>query len=239
MTSWIFAQSALLVSLNQLNPGTSGKRDRNEEEATQISTARDSLWKHTSSASKAIARWEALIRPNGAVKQQRLDAGSGRSSSMRFPIDGALYPDQPVPDRLETMSDRIDFLARLFSAWDFGQLPDSATVSAIRQPDWQESVDATRLLTSPAYHLLTALARAPRGTFSRSAEPGHCRRPVFGEDLTADHGPPGSRVQTGSAAGYPIRSSADDRLAVVGGLDGGAGLRGACIVAAFPGSGRH
>ena len=73
---------------------------------------------------------------------------------MRFPIDGALYPDQPIPERLETMSDRIDFLARLCSAWDFGRLPDSATVSAIRQSDWQEAVEATRLLTSPAYHLL-------------------------------------------------------------------------------------
>jgi len=124
---------------------------------------------------------------------------------MRFPIDGALYPDQPVPDRLETMSDRIDFLARLFSAWDFGQLPDSATVSAIRQPDWQESVDATRLLTSPAYHLLTALARAPRGTFSRSAEPGHCRRPVFGEDLTAADPP--IRWRPNCSVGVLIRTT--------------------------------
>ncbi|MBI3449651.1 MAG: hypothetical protein HY049_12145, partial [Acidobacteria bacterium] len=40
------------------------------------------------------------------------------------------------------------------SKWDFGRLPDRSTADAIRLPDWSEAVEATRLLTSPAYHLL-------------------------------------------------------------------------------------
>ena len=42
----------------------------------------------------------------------------------------------------------------LCAAWDFGRLPDSEVVREIRRPEWREAVDACRLLTSPAYHLL-------------------------------------------------------------------------------------
>ncbi len=76
---------------------------------------------------------------------------------MRSPdpwIDGALYPDEAPPAALETLSDRVDFLARLCAAWDFGLLPGPATVAEIRRPEWREAVDACCLLTSPAYHLL-------------------------------------------------------------------------------------
>jgi hypothetical protein len=69
-------------------------------------------------------------------------------------IDGALYPDTAVPDEIRTMADRVDFLARLCSAWDFGLLPDRETIDEIRHPSWREAVDAARLLTSPAYHLV-------------------------------------------------------------------------------------
>jgi hypothetical protein len=69
-------------------------------------------------------------------------------------IDGALYPDTEVPDEIRTLEERVDFLARLCSAWDFGLLPDRETVEEIRRPFWSEAVDATRLLTSPAYHLV-------------------------------------------------------------------------------------
>jgi hypothetical protein len=69
-------------------------------------------------------------------------------------IDGTLYPDTDVPDRLDTLADRIDFLARLCSAWDFGVLLDRETIEEIRRPDWREAVDAVRLLTSPVYHLV-------------------------------------------------------------------------------------
>jgi hypothetical protein len=69
-------------------------------------------------------------------------------------IDGTLYPDTDAPDQLESLSDRVDFLARLCSAWDFGILPYPETVQEVRCTRWREAVDATRLLTSPAYHLL-------------------------------------------------------------------------------------
>ena len=69
-------------------------------------------------------------------------------------IDGALYPDIDVPDDLPSLADRVDFLARLCSAWDFGLLPERETVEEIRRADWCEAVDATRLLTSPTYHLV-------------------------------------------------------------------------------------
>lgn len=69
-------------------------------------------------------------------------------------IDGTLYPDAEVPDRLDTLPDRVDFLARLCASWDFGVLPGPETIAAIRQPDWREAVDACQLLTSPVYHLV-------------------------------------------------------------------------------------
>ena len=69
-------------------------------------------------------------------------------------LDGALYPDVDVPDALETLPDRVDFLARLCAAWDFGLLPDADTLAEIRREDWRPAVEACRLLTSPAYHLL-------------------------------------------------------------------------------------
>ena len=69
-------------------------------------------------------------------------------------IDGTLYPDEEPPAALENLADRVDFLVRLCAAWDFGLLPEPATVAEIRRPEWREAVDACRLLTSPAYHLL-------------------------------------------------------------------------------------
>ena len=69
-------------------------------------------------------------------------------------IDGSLYPDTEVPDEIATLEDRVDFLARLCAAWDFGVLPEAETVAEIRRPEWREAVEATQLLTSPAYHLV-------------------------------------------------------------------------------------
>lgn len=73
---------------------------------------------------------------------------------MPFQIDGSLYPDTDVPSRLDTLADRVDFLARLCSAWDFGLLPVQDTLVTIQSPEWREAIDACRLLTSPTYHLL-------------------------------------------------------------------------------------
>jgi len=69
-------------------------------------------------------------------------------------LDGALYPDMDIPDVLETLPDRVDFLARLCSAWDFGLLPNANTIAEIRREDWGPVVEACRMLTSPAYHIL-------------------------------------------------------------------------------------
>ncbi len=76
--------------------------------------------------------------------------------STRNWIDGTLYPDVEPPDTLVALDDRVDFLARLCAAWDFGVLPEPETVAEIRQPQWRDAVDACRLLTSPTYHLLRA-----------------------------------------------------------------------------------
>lgn len=83
---------------------------------------------------------------------------------MPFQIDGSLYPDTDTPSRLDTLADRVDFLTRLCSAWDFGLLPERDTLNTLQSPDWREAVEACRLLTSPAYHLLRqwhALAPLP------------------------------------------------------------------------------
>ena len=69
-------------------------------------------------------------------------------------LDGTLYPDVDVPDALETLVDRVDFIARLCAAWDFGVLPHPDTIVEIRREDWRKAVDVCHMLTSPAYHLL-------------------------------------------------------------------------------------
>ncbi|NIV31084.1 MAG: hypothetical protein GWN58_16800 [Anaerolineae bacterium] len=69
-------------------------------------------------------------------------------------IDGAVYPDTETPEELHSLAGRVDFLARLCAAWDFGLLPNPETVAEIRRAEWREAVDACRLLTSPVYHLL-------------------------------------------------------------------------------------
>ena len=68
-------------------------------------------------------------------------------------IDGSLYPDVEVPDSLDTIEDKIDFLARVCGAWDFGILPEPETLAEIKKEEWREDVDETRMLTSLAYHL--------------------------------------------------------------------------------------
>lgn len=69
-------------------------------------------------------------------------------------IDGSLYPDRAVPAAVDSLPERVDFLVRLCGAWDFGVLPARETIAEIRRPIWTEAVDATRLLTSPTYHLV-------------------------------------------------------------------------------------
>ena len=89
-------------------------------------------------------------------------------------IDGTLYPDTEVPTELDTLADRIDYLARLCSAWDFGLLPDPETIDEVRRAEWREAVDACQLLTSPTYHLLRTWHGLPGLPFLGSI-PAHIR----------------------------------------------------------------
>ncbi len=80
-------------------------------------------------------------------------------------IDGTLYPDRDVPISIGSLPERIDFLARLCSAWDFGLLPFWETAQEVRRSEWKEAVDKCRLLTSCSYHLLRAWHDLPRLPF--------------------------------------------------------------------------
>lgn len=73
---------------------------------------------------------------------------------MAWQIDGSLYPDTDPPTTLASLEERVDYIARLCSAWDFGLLPDWDTVVELRRDSWRESIDRSRLLTSPTYHML-------------------------------------------------------------------------------------
>ena len=80
-------------------------------------------------------------------------------------MDRTLYPDEETPDHLDTLSTKVDFLARLCAAWDYGILPEAELVAEIRKPAWRETVEECRLLTSPAYHLLRRWHRLPEQPF--------------------------------------------------------------------------
>ena len=69
-------------------------------------------------------------------------------------LDESLYPDVEPPQTLDSLAEKVDFIARVCAAWDFGILPERATLREIRKAEWRDAVDACRLLTSPAYHLL-------------------------------------------------------------------------------------
>ena len=84
---------------------------------------------------------------------------------MPFQIDPTLYPDVPPPRDLRTLAERVDYLARLCAAWDFGLLPDRDAVAEIRRGEWREAVDACALLTSPAYHLVREWHGLPAAPF--------------------------------------------------------------------------
>ncbi len=69
-------------------------------------------------------------------------------------LDTALYPDEEPPADMDSLPARVDFLARLCAAWDFGILPDPETVAEIRQPHWRGGGGGCRPLTPPAPHPL-------------------------------------------------------------------------------------
>ena len=65
-----------------------------------------------------------------------------------------MYPDRDVPESLDTLEMKMDFITRFCAAWDFGLMPDPALLRSLLAPEWKEAVDETRQLTSCAYHLL-------------------------------------------------------------------------------------
>ena len=69
-------------------------------------------------------------------------------------IDGTLYPNRDVPSYISNDEERIDFIARLCPAWDFGALPRRETIEEVKKSEWRATVDRCRLLTSCTYHLL-------------------------------------------------------------------------------------
>ena len=76
-------------------------------------------------------------------------------------IDGSLYPDREPPDNLDDLIDKVDFISRLCSAWDFGILPFPETLKHILRPEWKKAIDETQMLTSCAYHLLREMHGLP------------------------------------------------------------------------------
>ena len=59
----------------------------------------------------------------GNSKGSSLSTGETEGMNNSPWLDGALYPDTDIPDALNTLAERVDFLARLCAAWDFSLLP--------------------------------------------------------------------------------------------------------------------
>ena len=67
---------------------------------------------------------------------------------MSFRIDGSLYPDkqQPVP---RAFPEKVDYLARLCSAWDFGvPAGNEETLRENRRAEWRGTGFSPRLPTT-------------------------------------------------------------------------------------------
>jgi hypothetical protein len=97
-----------------------------------------------------------------------------------FLIDGSLYPDEPPPVALKSPAEKVDYLARLCSAWDFGMLPDGDTLHEIRRRAWRMAVDRCRLLTSPTYHLVRRWHGLPQLPFLGSIPASISEDPSLG-----------------------------------------------------------
>ena len=95
-------------------------------------------------------------------------------------IDGSLYPDEPVPEKIETLAEKVDFLVRMCAAWDFGLPPSSDSLKEVLQDDWKQAVDEARFL-----NLLFVSLTARTSSFETSAVLGafvsqYLERSVFG-----------------------------------------------------------
>jgi hypothetical protein len=80
-------------------------------------------------------------------------------------FDESLYPDEPGASSPRNLEERIEFIARLCGAWDFGILPRGETISEIRAPEWRPAIEECRLLSSISYHLLRRWHHLPVAPF--------------------------------------------------------------------------
>lgn len=67
-------------------------------------------------------------------------------------IDESVYPDIDPPSALHADEEKGDYLHRLCGAWDFGIVPEEATVRGLA--GWKHVFDRFPLPASPAYHAL-------------------------------------------------------------------------------------
>ena len=94
-------------------------------------------------------------------------------------IDGSLYPDKPVPEKITALEEKVDFLARLCGQWDFGILPEDETICEIRKKTWRSAVLLCGMLTSPSYHLLRSWHKLPPEPYIGERFPYITQDPCF------------------------------------------------------------
>lgn len=71
---------------------------------------------------------------------------------MKPPLDSSVYPDIDPPIELLTIEEKADHLHRVLAAFDFGIVPEAATIEFLR--GWKEVFDRFPLTSSPGYHAL-------------------------------------------------------------------------------------
>lgn len=75
-------------------------------------------------------------------------------------FDTSVYPDRDPPDNLDSLEEKADFLHRIVGAFDFGLVPEAATIRLLS--GWREVFDRFPLPGSPAYHALRSYFGWPR-----------------------------------------------------------------------------
>jgi hypothetical protein len=65
-------------------------------------------------------------------------------------LDESVYPDEEPPREFTTAEQKADYVHRICSAFDFGVLPERATIELFS--GWKEIFERFQLPHSPAYH---------------------------------------------------------------------------------------
>jgi hypothetical protein len=79
---------------------------------------------------------------------------------MTTPIDASVYPDVDPPLELITIEQKADYLHRVLGAFDFGMVPEAATIELFS--GWREIFDRFPATGSPGYHALRQFFGWPR-----------------------------------------------------------------------------